>query len=95
MENNEQKMKDKGVSKVYKDITTKAGNTKNVSSTQVGQQMLFDEALRILPEVKEWIDKKNGRSVRMIFKEYFSSDEILLEKIIWSSLLRRGSREGS
>jgi len=68
MENNEIEMKAKGVTKVYKDIVTKAGNNKNVSSTQIGQQMLFDEALRIFPEVLDWINNTSANMHRTKLK---------------------------
>jgi DNA-directed RNA polymerase len=90
MENNEQKMKAQGVAKVYKDILTKAGNNKSVSSTQVGQQMLFNEALRIYPEVLDWIDNKCANMHRTKIKEYFSTKEILVEKITQTLLFLSG-----
>ena len=90
MENNEIQMKAKGVAKVYKDIETKAGNAKNVSSTQIGQQMLFEEALRILPQVKDWINNHSALMHRTKLQEYFSSEEILLEKITQTLLFLSG-----
>ena len=90
MENNELNMKAKGEAKVYKDILTKSGNCKNVSSTQIGQQMLFDEALRILPEVLDWINNKSPRMYRTKLKEYFSSNNFLLEKITQTLLFLSG-----
>jgi DNA-directed RNA polymerase len=90
MENNEINMKAKGEAKVYKDIFTKEGNTKNVSSTQIGQQMLFDEALRIFPEVQDWILNTSATVYRTKLKEYFHSDEILIEKITQSLLFLSG-----
>ena len=44
---NEQKMKLKGEAKVWASITKSNGKAKDVASTQIGQQLLFDETLRI------------------------------------------------
>lgn len=91
MENNEIIMKAKGEAKVLKDIVTKAGNNKQVSSTQIGQQMLFDEALRILPTVLDWIENKCSTKYRSFFLEYFDEDQKLLEKITQTLLFLSGS----
>ena len=91
MENNEIEMKAKGVTKVYKDIVTKAGNNKNVSSTQIGQQMLFDEALKLTPTIREWIEKKAGTKNKKAFRDYFKDDEFLLTKITQTLLFLSGS----
>ena len=64
MENSEIKMKIKGEAKVYKDILTKGGVSKNISSTQIGQNILFDDAIRILPEIWDWVNNKSARMYR-------------------------------
>ena len=56
MNTNEQKMKLKGEAKVWASITNSSGKAKDVSSTQIGQQLLFDEALRMSTRtLKDWI----------------------------------------
>ncbi len=72
MQNNELEMKWKGESKIFQDLTTKAGNAKAVSSTQVGQQILFDEALRIQPTIIDWIHNGSARVYRSSLKAYFT-----------------------
>lgn len=84
-------MKLRGEQKVLQELVTKAGNAKNVSSTQVGQQMLLDEAVRILPLVKEWIHKGSAKVYRGELTTYFSDDEILLEKIVQTLLFLSGA----
>lgn len=90
MENSEIKMKIKGEAKVYKDILTKGGVSKNISSTQIGQNILFDDAIRILPEVWDWVNNKSARMYRGKLKEYFKTEDFLLEKITQTLLFLSG-----
>ena len=71
MNDNELLMKLKGEQKVLKEITTKLGNIKEVSATQVGQQILFTEALELLPKVTDWIHNGSARVYRGELKTYF------------------------
>ena len=57
MNNNEQQMKEKGESKVWNSILKANGKAKDISSTQLGQQILLEEALRIQPEFEAWVEK--------------------------------------
>ena len=91
MENNEIEMKARGVAKVYKDITTKAQNLKEVSSTQIGQQMLFDEALRIEPIVRDWMENKCSNKYKPQLLEFFKEEDKLLSKITQTLLFLSGS----
>ena len=91
MNNNESLMKQRGEQKVLKDITTKSGKSKDVSSTQLGQQMLFEDAIRIEPIVTEWINKGSARVYRTKLKDYFVDDQIILQKITETLLHLAGS----
>lgn len=91
MNKNELEMKNRGEARVRKTILTKDGNYKNVSSTQIGQQLLLEEALLILPEIRDWIENGSAKTYRGELREYFSNDEILLEKTIQSFLFLAGA----
>lgn len=88
---NESKMKEKGEDRVWNTIRSKNGKTKDISSTQLGQQIILDESLRIIDKVRYWIDKESANIYRKELKAYFSDDGILLEKITQSFLLLAGS----
>lgn len=88
---NEDEMKDRGEFKVKKNILTKSGQFKTISSTQNGQSLILDEAIRILPDVKDWIDNKSGKLYRSTIKEYFIDDEIIMQKIVEIFLYMSGS----
>ena len=90
MENSEIKMKAKGEAKVYKDILTKGGVSKKIHSTQIGQNILFDEAIRILPKVWDWVNNTSARMYRNKLKEYFKTEDFLLEKITQTLLFLSG-----
>ena len=81
MNDNEAQMKLKGEQKVLKEITTKKGNVKDISSTQIGQQMLFEDAIQIEPIVTKWIHKDSARAYRTALKAYFVDESITLSKI--------------
>lgn len=91
MSENELEMKKLGEDKVWKDIITKAGNSKNISSTQIGQQILLDEALRMLPDVMHWIHKTSGKSYRGLLKAYFTDEQVVLDKITQTFLFLVGN----
>ena len=91
MNNNESRMKQRGETKVWKSIETKTGSIKEVASTQIGQQIILEEALRILPSAREWIDKSSSTADRRELKNHFTDDEILLNKITQTFLLLAGS----
>ena len=91
MNSNEQRMKVQGEKRVWNTIMTKDGNFKKISSTQIGQQLLFDEALTILPLVRKWIDEGTAKLYRAELQEYFKDDDILLQKIVQSFLFLSGS----
>ena len=91
MNDNELEMKLRGETKVLKEIVTKSGNSKNVSSTQIGQQILLDEALRILPEVMDWINNGSAKVYRGKLKTYFVDEQFVLDKITQTLLFLSGS----
>ena len=91
MENNELVMKQRGENKVYKDIVTNSGNAKQVSSTQSGQQVIFADALKILPEVKNWIHNESGRGYRKALLSYFVDEEFIVTKITETMLFLSGA----
>lgn len=91
MNKNESKMKFVAEDKVWKEIYTKSGNSKLVSSTQVGQNMIFKEALRIQPIVQDWIDNKSSTHFRESLQVYFYDEEFLLTKITETLLYLSGS----
>ena len=91
MNDNELLMKLKGEQKVLKEITTKLGNIKEVSATQVGQQILFAEALEILPKITNWIHKESARVYRGELKAYFVDEQFTLEKITQTLLFLSGT----
>lgn len=91
MNTNELEMKNRGEAKVWKTIKTKTDNYKNVSSTQIGQQLLLEEALEILPQVRDWIDNGSANVYRAELQAYFENDDILLEKLLQSFLFLSGA----
>jgi DNA-directed RNA polymerase len=91
MSKNQEYMKIRGEDKVWSSIKTKTGNLKNVAQTQLGQQIILDEALRVLPQVRDWIDNSSARVYRKELKEYFKNDDILLTKISETYLYLAGS----
>lgn len=91
MSTNEMMMKQRGEQRVWSTIKTKTGAFKKIASTQLGQQIILDEALRVLPEVRHWIDEGSARVYRGELKRYFEDDDILLAKIAETYLYLAGS----
>lgn len=91
MNNNELRMKLKGEQKVLKEITTKMGNIKEVSATQIGQQILFAEALELLPRIVDWINNGSARVYRGELKAYFKDEQFTLEKLTQTLLFLSGT----
>lgn len=91
MYTNEEIMKMKGEAKVWKSIKTKSGGFKKIASTQLGQQIILKEALEVLHEVREWIDKGSARVYRTELKEYFVDDDVLLVSIAETYFFLAGS----
>ena len=94
MNTNEQKMKLKGEAKIWASITNSSGKAKDVSSTQIGQQLLFDETLRILPDFRVWIGK-SGKMDKAIFKEVFKDDETTIVLMLKTLFLMAGNLSGA
>lgn len=78
---NEKEMKDLGESKVWKEIYTKSGILKTVASTQIGQQIVLDESLRVLPMIREWIENGSANVYKLDLIDYFQTDDIILTKL--------------
>lgn len=87
----ENKMKTRGENKVWKDIINEKGEAKNTSSSQVGQAILINEALRLVPLFKNWVERNSGVKDRKQLKEYFNSEEIYEEKILQMLFYLAGS----
>lgn len=91
---NEQKMKLKGEAKVWASITKSNGKAKDVASTQIGQQLLFDETLRVLPEFNAWVEK-SGKNDKGVFRDVFSDDETTIVLILKTLFLMAGNLSGA
>ena len=87
---NEKMMKDRGEAKVWKNVLNEKGNYKTIASTQVGQKLLLEESLRILPLVRKWIEEDCAKVYRASLRDYFKDDDILLEKTLLSFLFIAG-----
>jgi len=68
--NNEQQMKAKGESKVWNSIIKGNGQAKDIASTNIGQQILMDEAIRVLDKFEEWVGK-SSKMDRVSLKKTF------------------------
>ena len=68
---NENLMKDRGRGKIEKELYTSDGQIKKISSSQVGQKFIFDEAIFVFDDVKNWILNESGRNYRTGLKNYF------------------------
>ena len=91
MEQNEERMKTRGENRVWNTIIGRSGNVKKIPATQLGQQIIFDDALTILPAIREWIEKGSASIYRKELKDYFVNDDILIQKITETFLLLAGS----
>lgn len=96
---NEHKMKDRGEEKVWSTIKKKTGSLKDIASIQLGQQIILEDALRILPDVREWIESGSAKVYRKGLRDYFLPDvgedqdpnEKLLQKITQTFLFLAGT----
>lgn len=83
----ERSMKLKGEEKVWKGTLSKTGKNKAIPQIQLGQQLVIDEAIRLLPIFQDWIDNKSSKSYRGELKAYFQEEQFLLQKLTESILL--------
>ena len=90
MDFNESHMKELGHNKVWSTIKSKDGNFKKVASTQIGQQMILSEAIKILPEVRDWLNNGSSTAYRSELLGLFKDDDILLERITQCFLFLAG-----
>lgn len=93
MSDNEQKMKLKGEARVWASVIKPNGKAKNVSSTQIGQQLLFKEALRMLPEFNLWLDRSSKRD-RIELRSIFCDDDSSIRLILTTLFYLAGSTSG-
>ena len=91
---NESSMKSKGEDKVWSSIIKDNGKYKQISSTQIGQQILLDDALQMQDRFKLWISKSNKLD-RKVLKQLFCDDDIIVQKITQTLLLLSGVVSGS
>lgn len=94
MNTNEQKMKLKGEAKVWASITNSSGKAKDVSSTQIGQQLLFDESLRMLEGFKAWL-KVCNRAEKLSFDKVFFDDDEIVKLVLSTMFLMAGNLSGA
>lgn len=87
----ERKMKLRGEDRVWKTIRSRDNNFKKISSTQIGQQLIFEDAINILDKVRRWIEVDSASVYRKELQTYFVDDDFLLQKITESFLLLAGS----
>src|SRR5690554_6216423 len=87
---NEKFMKDRGASKVAGEIFSSRSKdrlkTKKIESTQIGQQMILTESIRLTPIVWDWIRNKTWTSERAEWISIFK-DEKTTASLIASSIL--------
>lgn len=83
----EEGMKIKGEKKVWKNTYSKTGGDKNIPQIQIGQQLVMEEAIRLVPIFQDWIDNKSSKHYRAELKTYFSEEQFLLQKLVESILL--------
>lgn len=83
----EAKMKLRGEERVWKAISSKSGASKTASQMQLGQQLIFDDTLRMLPFLRDWISNKSSTVYREDLKKFFVDDDFLLLKMTETLLL--------
>ena len=94
MLSNEKIMKEKGESKVWKTLIKSNGKAKDISSTQVGQQILFDEVLRIKEDFTTWVNK-SSKIDRLVLQDLFYDEEITDSLILKTLFFLAGSASGA
>lgn len=77
----ESRMKKRGEDRIWKSITSQSGGSKTVSQTQLGQQFIFDDAIRLTPIIRDWIETKSSKTDRKDLQSFFKDDDILLKII--------------
>lgn len=83
----ENSMKRKGEERVWKTISSKTGTPKKISQMQLGQQLIFDDTIRMVPILRDWVEVKSSKTHRRELQDYFSTDDILLQKMTETLLL--------
>lgn len=83
----ERNMKLRGESKVWKVAYSKTGKNKTIPQIQIGQQLVMEESIRLVPILRDWIDNKSAVGYREELKIYFHDDQFLLQKLVEATLL--------
>lgn len=78
----EHDMKAKGEDRVWKTIFSKSGTPKSASQTQLGQQLLMKDAIKLVPIMRQWIDFDTSKLDRKKIQQTFENDDVLLQKIV-------------
>ena len=94
MLSNEKIMKEKGESKVWKSLIKSNGSAKDISSTQLGQQILFDEVLRIKEDFMTWVNKCS-KIDRLALRDTFVDDDITCGLLLNTLFFLAGSASGA
>ncbi len=94
MESNEMKMKAKGEAKVWSSIIKSNGKAKDISSTQLGQQILFDEVLRIYDDFQLWVSKSTKLD-RKVLRDLFKEEDITQAFMLKTLFFLAGSASGA
>ncbi len=83
----EKGMKAKGETKVWKSVLSKSGDAKKLGQVQLGQQLILEESIRLTELMRDWIDNKCSKLNRKEMNDFFTDDQILLQKIMDTLLL--------
>ena len=94
MQSNEKIMKEKGESKVWKSLIKSSGKAKDISSTQLGQQILLDEVLRIKEDFMAWVNKCS-KIDRLALRDTFIDDDITQGLLLNTLFFLAGSASGA
>ena len=94
IQSNEEIMKKKGESKIWKSLIKSNGNAKDISSTQLGQQILFDEVLRIKDDFIVWVNK-SSKIDRLVLRDLFHDDDITNSLLLNTLFFLAGSASGA
>lgn len=83
----EARMKQRGEDRVWKTISSKSGAAKTATQMQLGQQLIFNDTIRMLPILRDWIEVKSSEKYRGELKAFFLDDDFLLLKMTETLLL--------
>jgi DNA-directed RNA polymerase len=87
----EAKMKQRGEDRVWKTISSRSGAAKTVTQMQLGQQLIFNDTIRMVPILRDWIEAKCSEKHRTELRVFFADDDFLLLKMTETLLLLASS----